>query len=57
MGGSLPNGVKLAAEALLIHQLMKHRQGEAAPQREGGGGLGGLNGSLRGQAPEPPRHR
>ena len=49
LGGSLPNGVKLAAVALLVHQLMKHRQGEAAPQA-GGGGLGGLLGGLLGGA-------
>ncbi|WP_431269467.1 YidB family protein [Dankookia sp. P2] len=48
LGGGLPNGVKLAAVALLIHQLMKHRQGGAAPQAEGSGGLGGLLGGLFG---------
>jgi uncharacterized protein YidB (DUF937 family) len=54
LGGGLPSGVKLAAVALLIHQLMKHRQGEAAPQGETGGGLGGLLGGLFGGASSSP---
>ena len=54
VGGGLPTGVKLAAAALLAHQLMKHAQaergaGDAAPTTGGGGGLGGLLGSLLGQ--------
>lgn len=52
LGGSLPSGVKMAAVALLIHQLMKHRQGQASPQTQAeagaGGGLGGLLGGLFG---------
>ncbi|WP_165982198.1 YidB family protein [Dankookia rubra] len=54
LGGGLPNGVKLAAVALLIHQLMKHRQGDAMPQPEGGGGLGGLLGGLFGGGASGP---
>src|SRR5919107_1659497 len=54
VGGGLPTGVKLAAAALLAHQLMKHAQAErgaddAAPTTGGGGGLGGLLGGLLGR--------
>ena len=52
VGGGLPTGVKLAAAALLAHQLMKHartEQGAAGAEPAGGGGLGGLLGSLLGQ--------
>ena len=54
VGGGLPTAVKLAAAALLAHQLMKHAQAErgaadATPATGGGGGLGGLLGSLLGQ--------
>ena len=49
VGGGLPTGVKLVAAALLAHQLMKHsqaEQGAASAEPTGGGGLGGLLGSL-----------
>ena len=55
VAGGLPTGVKLAAAALLVHQLMKHARAEpsataeAGPAPTGGGGLGGLLGSLLGQ--------
>ncbi len=52
VAGGLPTGVKLAAAALLAHQLMKHsqaEQGAASAEPTGGGGLGGLLGSLLGQ--------
>jgi uncharacterized protein YidB (DUF937 family) len=57
VAGGLPTGVKLAAAALLVHQLMKHARAEPsataeagpAPTGGGGGGLGGLLGSLLGQ--------
>jgi uncharacterized protein YidB (DUF937 family) len=59
--GNLPTGVKLAAAALLLHQLMKHRQGGgAAPAgREETGGLGGILGGLlgRGEDDAAPRRR
>lgn len=50
LAGGLPSGVKLAAVALLVHQLMKHaRSGsEAAPQPQESGGLGGVLGRLFG---------
>lgn len=63
LAGGLPSGVKLAAIALLVHQLMKHSRsgGASAPAQEagaGGGGLGGLLGGLFGggaeQAPARP---
>jgi uncharacterized protein YidB (DUF937 family) len=49
LAGNLPGGVKLAAIALLIHQLMKHAraEGRTAPQQDEGG-LGGLLGGLFG---------
>ncbi|MCG7360754.1 YidB family protein [Roseomonas sp. ACRSG] len=65
LAGGLPNGVKLAAIAFLIHQLMKQRGAEAqtpggmaqgpggVPQSgmgQGGGGLGEILGSLLGGA-------
>lgn len=60
LAGGLPNGVKLAAIAFLIHQLMKQRGAEAqAPggmaqspgvPQQGGGGLGEILGSLLGGA-------
>src|SRR5215217_1376698 len=56
VGGGLPTGVKLAAAALLAHQLMKHaraEQGDASAEPSGGGGLGGLLGSLLGQGGGP----
>ena len=53
IAGNLPSGVKMAAIALLAHQLMKHAQsgqgGTVAAPSGGGGGLGGLLGSLMGQ--------
>ena len=52
IAGNLPTGVKLAAVALLAHQLMKHAQpgqGPASSGMGGGGGLGGLLGGLMGQ--------
>jgi uncharacterized protein YidB (DUF937 family) len=54
VAGGLPTGVKLAAAALLAHQLMKHAQSErgaddAAPTAGSRGGLGDLLGSLLGQ--------
>ena len=52
VAGGLPTGVKLAAAALLAHQLMKHSQAEqgvASAEPSGGGGLGGLLGGLRDQ--------
>jgi uncharacterized protein YidB (DUF937 family) len=49
LAGGLPNGVKMAAIAFLIHQLMKQRNGGAqAPAGGGGGGLGDILGSLLG---------
>lgn len=54
VAGGLPNGVKLAAIALLAHQLMKHAQTGQDPANAGpagapaGGGLGGLLGGLLG---------
>ena len=56
VAGGLPTGVKLAAAALLAHQLMKHsqaEQGAASAEPTGGGGLGGLLGSLLGQGGGP----
>lgn len=53
IGGGLPTGVKMAAIALLAHQLMKHsqaEQGAVGAGQTGGGGLGGLLGGLLGQA-------
>lgn len=59
LAGGLPNGVKLAAVAFLIHQLMKQRgaadqaPGGMAPAgmgQGGGGGLGDILGSLLGGA-------
>ncbi|WP_158611635.1 YidB family protein [Teichococcus wenyumeiae] len=61
LAGGLPNGVKLAAIAFLIHQLMKQRGAEAqtpggvaqhpaGAQHQGGGGLGEILGSLLGGA-------
>jgi uncharacterized protein YidB (DUF937 family) len=53
VAGGLPTGVKLAAAALLAHQLMKHARAEqgasGAEPASSGGGLGGLLGSLLGQ--------
>lgn len=53
IAGNLPTGVKLAAVALLAHQLMKHAQPGQEPASPGlsggGGGLGGLLGGLMGQ--------
>ncbi len=52
IGGNLPAGVKMAAIALLAHQLMKHsqaEQGAIGAGQTGGGGLGGLLGGLLGQ--------
>jgi uncharacterized protein YidB (DUF937 family) len=50
--------VKLAAMALLAHQLMKHARAEggtASAGPTGGGGLGGILGGLLGQGgPSPP---
>jgi hypothetical protein len=45
IGGGLPTGVKMAAIALLAHQLMKHSQAEQGAVGAGqtGGGLGGLS--------------
>ena len=57
VAGGLPTGVKLAAAALLAHQLMKHtraEQGAASAEPTGGGGLGGLLGSLLGQGGASP---
>ena len=51
VAGGLPTGVKLAAAALLAHQLMKHARAEpgaADAGPTGGGGLGGLLGGLLG---------
>jgi uncharacterized protein YidB (DUF937 family) len=53
IGGNLPTGVKMAAVALLAHQLMKHSQSgqDTASAGMGGvGGLGGLLGGLMGQS-------
>jgi uncharacterized protein YidB (DUF937 family) len=52
IAGGLPTGVKLAAMALLAHQLMKHARAEgstASAGPTGGGGLGGILGGLLGQ--------
>ena len=57
VAGGLPTGVKLAAAALLAHQLMKHsqaEQGATSAEPTGGGGLGGLLGSLLGQGGASP---
>lgn len=56
LGGGLSGGVKMAAVGLLVHQLVKHAQGEraagGAPVRGDepttGGGLGGILGGLLG---------
>lgn len=57
LAGGLSGGVKMAAVGLLVHQLMKHAQGEraagGAPATGGGaettgGGLGGILGGLLG---------
>jgi uncharacterized protein YidB (DUF937 family) len=51
VAGGLPTGVKLAAAALLAHQLMKHARAEPGAADAGptaGGGLGGLLGGLLG---------
>ncbi|GAA0595052.1 hypothetical protein GCM10009416_36680 [Craurococcus roseus] len=62
LAGGLSGGVKLAAVGLLVHQLMKHAQGEragggAAPARgeepTTGGGLGGILGGLFGGGGTP----
>jgi uncharacterized protein YidB (DUF937 family) len=65
LAGGLPNGVKMAAIAFLIHQLMKQRGAEAQTpggmaqnpagtgqggMAQGGGGLGEILGSLLGGA-------
>ena len=57
VAGGLPTGVKLAAAALLAHQLMKHsqaEQGAASAEPTGGAGLGGPLGSLLGQGGASP---
>jgi uncharacterized protein YidB (DUF937 family) len=41
LAGGLPNGVKMAAVAFLIHQLMKQRGEAQAPMGQGGMGQGG----------------
>ena len=65
LAGGLPGGVKLAAAGLLLHQLMKHAQGERAAGGGGaatpargeepttGGGLGGILGGLFGGGGTP----
>ena len=52
LSGGMSSAAKLAAGALLVHQLMKHARGNAAPGTEaaGGGGLGGMLGGLLGGA-------
>lgn len=57
VAGGLPTGVKLAAAALLAHQLMKHsqaEQGAASAEPTSGAGLGGILGSLLGQGGASP---
>lgn len=51
IAGGLPTGVKMAAMALLAHQLMKHSQSGSDPASadSAGGGLGGILGGLMGQ--------
>ena len=53
VAGGLPSAVKLAAAALLAHQLMKHARAEPGGAHSeptgAGGGLGGLLGGLLGQ--------
>lgn len=60
--GGMGNAAKLAAGALLIHQLMKHAQGQPSQSQggmmgagpaAGGGGLGGLLGGLMGGGASP----
>ncbi len=48
--GGMSNAAKLAAGALLVHQLMKHARGDAASGGGGmtGGGMGGMLGGLLG---------
>ncbi|TCZ54989.1 YidB family protein [Roseicella aquatilis] len=53
LAGGLPNGVKLAAIGLLVHQLMKHSRGEAGTASQGGG-IGGLLGGLFGGGDAQP---
>ena len=63
LAGGLSGGVKMAAVGLLVHQLMKHAQGERAggagdtAARGGepttGGGLGGILGGLFGGGATP----
>jgi uncharacterized protein YidB (DUF937 family) len=57
IAGGLPTGVKLAAMALLAHQLMKHARAEGGTASAGptsGGGLGGILGGLLGQGGTSP---
>ncbi|WP_052215112.1 YidB family protein [Belnapia sp. F-4-1] len=57
IAGGLPTGVKLAAVALLAHQLTKHtraEEGATSAVPTGGGGLGGILGGLLGQGGSAP---
>jgi uncharacterized protein YidB (DUF937 family) len=49
LAGGLPNGVKMAAVAFLIHQLMKQRGEAQPPVGQGGMGQGGMSQGGMGQ--------